>query len=357
VKKTKLNLDELRSRYYTEKNVLSIREEVSRFKYIDSDISNRIINNIEGLMVKYADSAFYKKNGSTKINDTIIWDSKVSLIDDYTLDENTILILKNGAHISVLDSVNVEIYGQIDCQNTQDIVFKGEENSSIYIRTSELLYLKNLNFEGFANLVDEVDNHYLPSAITFYETDVSLDNCKFSNNYRGDDFVNFFRCHDVSVSNCSFDNILADAIDSDFSNICIEKTTFNNIGNDAVDCSGSTLRIYKSKFNDVEDKCVSAGESSVAYVYESNFTNSAIALVSKDGSSLCNYNSFFQNNNLDITGFRKKLEYNEALIYSYSSNDHFHLIETGVITNIDSERVLSVKDDMYGKKYGKATEK
>ena len=146
VKKTKLNLDELRSRYYTEKNVLSIREEVSRFKYIDSDISNRIINNIEGLMVKYADSAFYNKNGSTKINDTIIWDSKVSLIDDYTLDENSILILKNGAHISVLDSVNVEIYGQIDCQNTQDIVFKGEENSSIYISTSELLYLKNLNF-------------------------------------------------------------------------------------------------------------------------------------------------------------------------------------------------------------------
>ena len=110
-------------------------------------------------------------------------------------------------------------------------------------------------------------------------------------------------------------------------------------------------------FNDVKDKCVSAGESTIAYVYKSSFSNSAIALVSKDGSNLTNYNSFFEKNNLDITGFRKKLEYKEAQIYSFKSNNLINLIELGVITNIDSEKVESVKDDMYGKKYGKATEK
>jgi len=357
VKKTKLNLADLRSRYYTEKNILSIREEVSKFKYIDSDISNSIINNIEEFIINNSDREFSKEISSNKINDTIIWDSKVNLKTDFTLDKNSILILKNRARVSIFDSVKVKIYGQILCQNTNDITFIGGENSSIFINTNEKLILKNLIFKGFSNLVDKTNNHYLPSAITFYKTDVILDNCKFRDNYRGDDFLNFFKCPDVNVINCSFENILADAIDSDFSNICIENSFFNNIGNDAVDCSGSTLRIYNSKFNDVEDKCVSAGESTIAYVYKSSFSNSAIALVSKDGSNLTNYNSFFEKNNLDITGFRKKLEYKEAQIYSFKSNNLINLIELGVITNIDSEKVESVKDDMYGKKYGKATEK
>ena len=42
---------------------------------------------------------------------------------------------------------------------------------------------------------------------------------------------------------------------------------------------------------------------------------------------------------------------------SFNSNNRFNLIEDGVKTNINSEKVKRVKDEMYGKKYGKATEK
>ena len=354
IKDSKLNFGKLRDKYYTKRNISNLRDEISKHKHIDSKISNSILKKMESYFLE--DKLITKKSVSKK-RDTIIWDSKINLKNNFTLDKNSILILKNGAEILIYNSVIVKINGQILCQNTTDIPFIGAENSSIFINTKENLQLKNLTFKGFSNLRDESNNHYLPSAITFYKTSATLDNCKFRDNYRGDDFVNFFKCPDVNVINCSFENILADAIDSDFSNICIENTIFNNIGNDAVDCSASNLRIYNSKFNDVKDKCVSAGESTIAYVYESSFSNSAIALVSKDGSNLTNYNSFFENNNLDITGFRKKLEYTNAQIYSSKSNNLLNLIEYGVKTNIDSEKVKNVKDDMYGKKYGKATEK
>ena len=67
--------------------------------------------------------------------------------------------------------------------------------------------------------------------------------------------------------------------------------------------------------------------------------------------------NFFEKNNLDITGFRKKLEYKEAQIYSFKSNNLINLIELGVITNIDSEKDERVTDDKYGNLHGKATEK
>lgn len=354
IKDSKLNFDFLRDKYYTKRNISNLRDEISKYKYIDSVLANSILRKIESYYLE--NKLITKKSVSIK-KDTIIWDSKIILKNNYTIDKNSILILKNGAEVSISNSVIIKINGQIQCQNTVDIPFFGSENSSIFINTNKNVQLKNLTFTGFSNLRDESNNHYLPSAITFYKTSADLENCKFKDNYRGDDFINFFKCPNINVINCSFENVLADAIDSDFSNICIENTFFNNIGNDAVDCSASNLLIYNSKFNNVNDKCISSGESTIAHVYESSFSNSAIAIVSKDGSNLTNYNSSFENNELDMTGFRKKLEYKEAQIYSFNSNNRFNLIEVGVKTNIDSEKVKSVKDKMYGKKYGKATEK
>ena len=352
---TNLDFDNLRKKYYNSKNINEIKKTLLNKNHIDLDFANNVLKKMKDFSIDNFNS---KLNSDFNIKkDTIIWDSKINIKSNFILNKNSVLILKDGANIKVNDSVKIKINGLVLCQNNKNINFEGTETSSIYFNSTYNTVLQNIHFKGFGNLNDNSTNHYLPSAITFYETNVTIRNCKFSKNIIGDDFINFFRCPSVLVDSSIFENVYADAIDSDFSNININNTSFYNIGNDAVDCSGSNLEISNSKFVNVQDKCVSAGESTKAIVSNSSFIDSAIALVSKDGSSLTSSNINFEGNNLDVTSFRKKLEYKLSEIYIFSSNNKKNLIEIGVNTNIKSKKVDNVIDDMYGKKYGKATEK
>ena len=51
------------------------------------------------------------------------------------------------------------------------------------------------------------------------------------------------------MQNLKFENILNDAIDSDFSELEIVNSEFKNIGNDAIDGSGSSIIIEKNKWH------------------------------------------------------------------------------------------------------------
>ncbi len=42
----------------------------------------------------------------------------------------------------------------------------------------------------------------------------------------GDDFINFFRSENISINNVNFENVLYDAIDSDFSELSIKNSVF-----------------------------------------------------------------------------------------------------------------------------------
>ena len=82
----------------------------------------------------------------------------------------------------------------------------------------------------------------LSGAVTFYEADVAIDHCIFSNNRNGDDYLNIVRS-EFDINNTLFINNLADAFDSDFSIGSISNTKFVNCGNDAIDISGTKITI------------------------------------------------------------------------------------------------------------------
>ena len=229
--------------------------------------------------------------------------------------------------------------------------------NSIFVSTSQDCRISNTDFTGFSNLIDSTEQHYLPSALTFYETNIRINNSTFNRNQGGDDYINFFRCPSVTLSQCAFNNVLADAVDSDFSKLKINDCSFNNIGNDAVDVSGSYLVVFHSEFSNVLDKAVSGGEASSIEVNSCQFTKNEIALVSKDGSVLNFNNCTFTDNNLDISAFQKKLEYNLSEVYTNDSINLTTLIEKGVKTNIRTAFSNGVKDKMYGREFGRATEK
>ena len=82
----------------------------------------------------------------------------------------------------------------------------------------------------------------MTGAVTFYEADVSINNCKFLNNRGGDDYLNIIRS-EFDINNTLFQDVIADAFDSDFSKGKISNSLFINCGNDAIDASGSFIDI------------------------------------------------------------------------------------------------------------------
>lgn len=292
-------------------------------------------------------------------HDTTYW-SNIDVVIDSTLliEEREVLVIDDGVTINFKKGGKLMVSGQLITKNTKDIVIRGEINSCIYVHSRNKQNWANLHFERLSSPDASIEPyHLLPAAITFYKTEVELVNCHFSSNLKGDDFINFFDCSSVTVNQCSFQNILADAIDSDFSNIKVKSCHFTNIGNDAIDCSGSNAEIMDCYFYGVQDKCLSAGENTTLDFENCEFKASAIAVVSKDGSYVQGKSSYFVENQLDFSAFKKKLEYSHASLFYRGQGNFSSLIESKSRSNLDSNFVNNVKGVMYGKQYGRETQK
>lgn len=258
------------------------------------------------------------------------------------------IIIKNGRLTAISET-----------ENPIAITNSSIENASIIVLNSKVKSkLINVDISNLSNF-DKLYWH-LPAGITFYESNVEMENVTFKSNITGDDFVNFFRCDDFKLSNVSFTNVNADAVDSDFSNGTIINCSFVNIGNDAIDGSGSHIIIQNSRFDSVEDKVISAGENSTMTISDSKISNSEIAFVSKDDSKLTEYNNTLNNNTIDYCLFSKKKEFDYGILHSDKDiSTSKYLIEKGSKVFKGTEEVLnlkmvdSVKASLYGKEYGK----
>jgi hypothetical protein len=300
---------------------------------------------------------------------TIVITNNMIIDNDLLIEKNMSLAINPGVEITLKDNANIYLYGNISVlgNSSNPIKFTGDKNSnsSIYINSSS----KGLfNFCEFANLSALNNNLKIPlfkdmwetsSSITIYESsNISFNNCLFYNNKNGDDMINVVRCDLIKFNNCSFKNVLSDALDSDFSNIIIESCTFNLVGNDAVDGSDSNISIKKSYFKAIADKAISVGEASSLNMINCTITDSEIALVVKDGSLLEAKNVLLNNNKMDLVAFTKKQEYNPPSFKLLNCYIETYLIdkESRNIGNGDYYRTsLSIKDILYGNQYGKAS--
>ena len=160
------------------------------------------------------------------------------------------------------------------------------------------------------------------------------------------------------MNNVYFEDVLYDAIDSDFSELEITNSTFQNIGNDAVDGSGSIINIDNNSFFKVKDKAISAGEESSININNSLFRFNEIALVAKDASKLISKNNLLENNIIDFASFKKKrfFGFPEAVFentiiknYLIEDNSIIHGLDTIIYTS-------NIESKLYGNLYGRASE-
>lgn len=302
-----------------------------------------------------------KTNTNTHNKDLYIIKNDTIISDNFIVPINKKLVIKEGVTIKLKNSL-IEIFGELLAIGNKNkpikiVGYSENESGTILFNKSNLV---TLDYVNFSNLTNSNTNYIQPASIIFYESkNININNSSFTNNQRGDDYINFFRSEKIKINNTTFQDIVSDAIDSDFSNnIFIANSKFIEIGNDAIDGSGSKLKIINSFFKDVLDKGISAGEKSNIEIEDSVLQENEIALVTKDESNLIVRNNILLNNKLDFASFRKKRFFDLPSASFENTVISKYLIESN--SKVQGFEILNfstnVESQLYGNLYGRATE-
>ena len=225
------------------------------------------------------------------------------------------VILKSGARINLVNHAAFISYSPVKAEGKSDnpvLIFSkdGTGNGFTVIKTNQPSYLNYTTFDQL-NTLNKYGWTYT-GAVSFYEADVKMQNVIFSNN-RSEDALNIVKSK-FDMENCKFDNIFADAFDSDFSSGEIKISDFGDIGNDAIDFSGSQVRIISCKILNAGDKGISGGERSSLNINNCVVSGVNIGIASKDLSVLSINQLELSDCNNGILAFQKKPEFGPGKI-------------------------------------------
>jgi hypothetical protein len=283
------------------------------------------------------------------------------------------LILPAGYKVFAKPGCQIVLSNSARIISYSPLLFYGEKDSLITISSKDSTgqgivvlncpQVSELNYVNFNNLSNISSFGWdLTAAITFYKSPVNINNCTFSNNLIGDDYLNIKRTK-FTITNTKFENTYADAFDADFCTGSIISATFINIGNDAIDVSGTKLKLETIVIENSGDKGISAGEKSHLICKDIDITGGEIAIASKD-------NSIIELNNINITScklayvaFQKKSEFGPGKIVVKNAIsvdvETEYLVENGSSLSINGNQInkksKKVKEKLYGKEYGKAS--
>ena len=179
--------------------------------------------------------------------------------------------------------------------------------------------------------------------VTFYQTPVDCYDCTF----RGascEDAFNLFaaRCH---IERCIFDGGPHDLFDGDFVDGSIINCQFLNSGEDAIDVSGSSLVVSNCRFDQIGDKAFSIGEKSAVTAQSNHVRSAAIAVASKDRSSIKLENTTVDRvEHFVFAAYIKKPEFGACSITSTglrykAGSPARHLAQTGCSITVDGSEI------------------
>lgn len=152
----------------------------------------------------------------------------------------------------------------------------------------------------------------LTGAVTFYESDVDINHCKFLNN-RSEDGLNAVGS-DIYVTDSILKNTYQDAFDSDFCTGIFDGCHFELTGNDAFDISTSTMTVKNSTFKNIHDKAVSVGERSTITIENIYAEDVQIGLGAKDSSTISASDITIKNAFIGFSAYQKKPEFGPSSI-------------------------------------------
>ena len=255
----------------------------------------------------FTSSSFY----SIKNNNQIIFTD-----GDHIVEENIIIpkgykvIFPEGTTFDFRKQAKFISYSPIQMKGTAEApikIFSSDQSCNGFtILQAELKStLKHVVFENLNTL-----NHkgwQLTGAVTFYESNVDIDNCTFTKNHC-EDGLNIIRS-EFSMRDSEVSYTFADGFDADFCKGTVINSKFLNTTNDGLDFSGSSIIIDNCLMEDCGDKGISVGENSKVNVLSATVKNAVIGVASKDLSQLDIENIVLENCNQGFTAYQKKPEF------------------------------------------------
>jgi len=288
-----------------------------------------------------------------------------SFSGDLVIPKNKRLFIEAGTHIDLINHAKIISYSPIIClgQKENPVVFKSTDSTGqglIVVGANQESKFSYTNFDQLSNPKD--NGWHLTGSVTFYESPVTIQHCRFKGNLSGDDYLNIVRTN-FSMDQIVFENVIADAFDCDYCEGTIKNASFTNIGNDGVDVSGTVVKISNVFMDHIGDKGLSAGEDSELKADRIQIQNSEIGVTSKDRSKLFLSDSKLINVKVALTLFEKKSEFGPASMradrVSIENSEIPFLVEQNSMLTVDGEILPpsreNVKELLYGAEFGKSS--
>jgi hypothetical protein len=179
----------------------------------------------------------------------------------------------------------------------------------VVLQAGERSELQHVEIEGIAE--PAVDRWRLTGAVTFYESDVTMNGVRIHDT-QTEDALNILRS-DFVLEDFEVAGVPSDALDVDFGEGRIVGSRFLDMGGDAVDVSGTRVTVEDTVVRGARDKALSVGEASTFTGRAVDAADVGTGIASKDASFAILMDSRFA----DVThaafmAYVKKREYGPA---------------------------------------------
>lgn len=236
-----------------------------------------------------------------------------SFTEDIVIPKGKKVVFEQGINLNLENNAGFISYSPIEMNGvaTEKIYITSKDGSAggfTVLSEGKFSRLSHVEFSNLNTL--RKANWSLTGAVTFHESNVLIEHCKFDKNHC-EDGLNLIRSS-FTMKNSTVSNTFSDGLDADFCDGIIEKCTFEKTGNDGIDVSGSTILVKNCQITEVGDKGISGGENSGVMVEGTSIEKANIGLAAKDLSRVLFVDGSIADVNLGVASFRKKPEYGPA---------------------------------------------
>ncbi len=211
-------------------------------------------------------------------------------------------------------------------------------NGFTVLQAAERSFLNYVAFDQLTTL--DYKGWTLTGAVNFYESDVTITNCSFTNN-DCEDGLNIIRS-DLKIDNSLIAHAKFDGLDADFCTGTISGLYINQAGNDGLDFSGSVIKIQSSEIKGVKDKGISIGEDSKCKILETRIEAANIGIAAKDNSDVYIDRLDMKSCKIGYAVFQKKAEFGPAAIsiktHTTAALGQLFLLDKNSIIDISGEK-------------------
>ncbi|MEM9820632.1 MAG: right-handed parallel beta-helix repeat-containing protein, partial [Bacteroidota bacterium] len=262
------------------------------------------------------------------------------------------IIIPEGYHVYFEAGTELDLVQKAAFISRSPVFMNGTEEDGILIHSSdrsangftvlqagEASKMHFVTFDHMNTLSKE--GWTLTGAVSFYESDVNIENCTFKNNHC-EDGLNIIRS-EFTIAKSLISYTASDGLDADFCKGTIESCRFYETGNDAMDFSGSVMMIKSCRAENVGDKGLSVGEDSDATVYQLFVDKAVIGVASKDLSLLVVDGLTLSNCSQGFAAYQKKPEYggSKIIVNSYQAKGvrRLHNIRKGCTLQLKDQTI------------------